>query len=207
MKWKDFKSLAVQDEGEEKNKRKIENLVVFIIILIITIIAINMIWNGNSKKTEQKASSDKQLAMTENTTLNNGDNGQNAQNELKQNLEGILSKMSGVGKVNVLITYSESSEVVAMYNQTNKDTSTEESDQTGGTRKIQDQENTKEVIFKEENGQKVPVTQKVVLPKIEGAIITAEGAGDTMVKANIIQAVEAATGLASHKIQVFQMNS
>lgn len=207
MKWKDFKSLAVKDEGEEKNKRKIENLVVFIIILIITIIAINMIWNGNSKKTEQKASSDKQLAMTENTTLNNGDNGQNAQNELKQNLEGILSKMSGVGKVNVLITYSESSEVVAMYNQTNKDTSTEESDQTGGTRKIQDQENTKEVIFKEENGQKVPVTQKVVLPKIEGAIITAEGAGDTMVKANIIQAVEAATGLASHKIQVFQMNS
>ena len=41
-------------------------------------------------------------------------------------------------------------------------------------------------------------------PKIEGAIIIAEGAGDSNVKTNIIQAVEAATGLATHKIQVFK---
>ena len=31
------------------------------------------------------------------------------------------------------------------------------------------------------------------------------GGGDALVKTNIIQAVEAATGLATHKIQVFQM--
>ena len=97
MKWKDLKSLAVKDEGEEKNKRKIENLVVFIVILIITIIAINMIWNGNTKKTEQKESSDKQLAMaTQGEALTSNGNSQNNQNELKQNLEGILSKISGV---------------------------------------------------------------------------------------------------------------
>lgn len=40
---------------------------------------------------------------------------------------------------------------------------------------------------------------------MEGAIITAEGAGEARVKANIVQAVEAATGLATHKIQVFKM--
>ena len=45
-----------------------------------------------------------------------------------------------------------------------------------------------------------------VKEKIEGTIITAEGAGDANVKENIIQAVSAATGLASHKIQVFQMS-
>ena len=40
---------------------------------------------------------------------------------------------------------------------------------------------------------------------MEGAIITAKGAQDIEVKANIIQAVEAATGLSSNKIQVFEM--
>lgn len=40
---------------------------------------------------------------------------------------------------------------------------------------------------------------------MEGAIITAEGASSSEVKANIVQAVEAVTGLASHKIQVFEM--
>ena len=43
------------------------------------------------------------------------------------------------------------------------------------------------------------------MPTIEGAIITAVGAGNATVKSNIIQAVEAATGLATHKIQVFPM--
>lgn len=75
----------------------------------------------------------------------------------------------------------------------------------GGTRKIVETDNSKEIIYKEENGEKVPVTQKVVLPKMEGAIITAEGAYNAQVKTNIIQAVEAATGLATHKIQVFTM--
>ena len=64
----------------------------------------------------------------------------------------------------------------------------------------------KEIIYEETNGEKTPITQSIISPKIEGAIITAKGAEDTTVKANIIQAVEAVTGIASHKIQVFAMN-
>ena len=44
------------------------------------------------------------------------------------------------------------------------------------------------------------------MPKIEGALILAEGANNGTVKTNIIQAVEALTGLSSHKIQVLQIN-
>lgn len=75
----------------------------------------------------------------------------------------------------------------------------------GGNRKITQTTNKKEVIYQEINGEKVPVTQSIVKPKIEGAIITAIGASDIKIKTNIVQAVEAATGLATHKIQVFEM--
>jgi len=75
----------------------------------------------------------------------------------------------------------------------------------GGNRKISQSSNKKEIIYQEINGQKVPVTQSVVKPKIEGAVITAVGAKDSNIKADIVQAVEAATGLATHKIQVFEM--
>lgn len=44
------------------------------------------------------------------------------------------------------------------------------------------------------------------MPKIEGAIIIAEGGGNAVTKTNIIQAVSAVTGLATHKIQVFKMS-
>ena len=40
--------LKPKEDGNDK--KKIENLVVFIIILVITIIAINYIWNDNSSK-------------------------------------------------------------------------------------------------------------------------------------------------------------
>lgn len=61
------------------------------------------------------------------------------------------------------------------------------------------------MIYQEINGEKVPVTQSVIKPKIEGAVVTAQGAKNSDIKANIMQAIEAATGLETHKIQVFEM--
>lgn len=43
------------------------------------------------------------------------------------------------------------------------------------------------------SGSKTIITQSIVSPKIEGAIVTAEGGNNTNTKANIIQAVEAVT--------------
>ena len=76
----------------------------------------------------------------------------------------------------------------------------------GGTRTITQTDNKKEVIYEEKDGEKTLITQSIVSPKIEGAIITAKGANNPTVKTNIIQAVEAVTGLATHKIQVFEMS-
>lgn len=63
----------------------------------------------------------------------------------------------------------------------------------GGIRKITEVSNKKEVIYQEVDGQKIPVTQSIIKPKIEGAIVTAVGARNSDIKTNIMQAVEAAT--------------
>lgn len=191
------------EEGEGNNKKKIENLVFFVVLLIITIVVINLIWNGNKQVTKQENNtSSKQLANSKVDT--NIDNSITTDN-LAEQLEAILSKIQGVGEVKAFINYSESSEVVAMYNENTKISNTEENDTSGGTRKIQETDSQKDIIYKEENGEKTPITQKVVKPKVEGAIITAKGASNAEIKTNIIQAVEAVTGLATHKIQVFEM--
>lgn len=191
------------EEGDENNKRKIENLVFFVVLLIITIVIINLIWNGKKQVTKQENNiSSKQLASSNNNM--NADNAI-ATEDLAEKLEIILSKIQGVGEAKVFINYSESSQVVAMYNETTKTSNTEENDTSGGTRKIQETDSQKDIVYKEENGEKMPITQKVIRPKVEGAIITAKGASNAEIKNNIIQAVEAVTGLATHKIQVFEM--
>lgn len=111
------------------------------------------------------------------------------------------------GKVQVLITYSETSQVVAMYNETQNISNTEETDTEGGTRTIESTDINKEIVFEQQNGENKPITEKIVMPKIEGAIIIAEGGGNATVKTNIVQAVSAVTGLATYKVQVFKMSA
>lgn len=200
-----IKELMVKKQGEP-NKKKIENLVVFIIILIITIVVMNVIWKGD-KKTEKKdeivSDGSKTLASCVEETETSSK--RNQSDETVKNLEEILSNMNGVGKVKVMLTYSQTSQTVPLYNQDSSEKNTEESDKQGGTRKITQTDTKTEIIYKEENGKKVPITQSIISPKVEGAIITAEGAVNSTIKTNIIQAVEAVTGVATHKIQVFEM--
>ncbi len=93
-----------------------------------------------------------------------------------------------------------------MYNENNTSTQTSETDSEGGTRTVEEKGVNKEVIFTEENGASVPATQTIINPKVEGVIVTAEGANDASTRANIVSAVEAVTGVPTHKVQVFSMN-
>lgn len=203
-----LKKIVGNSEEQGNNKRKIENLVFLVIILIITVVIINYVWSGDKSSNKKVTNSaGKQLATTNSSqTFTSSQNSSTESISLEEKLEDILSKIEGVGSVKVFINYSESSETVAMYNENSKMSTTEETDKSGGTRKVEQTDSQKEVIYQEQNGTKTPIVQKTVEPKIEGAIITAKGAGDINVKTSIIQAVEAATGLATHKIQVFTMS-
>ena len=190
------------------DKKKLENLVVFIILLIITIIIINFIWNDSKQENgtnTQSMDANKKLAGVDYQNVESTES-TDTNNTMVTELEEILSNINGVGKVKAMITYSETSKTIPVYNEKSSEQNTEETDSEGGTRKITQTDTKKEVIYEENGNEKTLITQSVISPTVEGAIITAEGAGDVTVKANIIQAVSAVTGLSTHKIQVFEMS-
>ena len=122
-----LKNFLIHKENEP-NKKKIENLVVFIIILIITIIVINVIWNGDKENNNTKSDSNKKLAETKQGTNNTGEDTINNEDKLVMDLEEILSKINGVGTVKVMVTYAETSKTIPVYNEENSQESTEEKD-------------------------------------------------------------------------------
>lgn len=189
-----IKALVVKENG--KDKKKIENLVFFLVISVITLIAVNFIFKDDKKEIKNN------VVNSELVVQNVPQNDISIRTGLEENLENILSRIKGVGEVEVLITYSQSSKITPMYNETSNQSITEESDNTGGTRKIESYDTNKQVVSDSNSN---PITEKVTLPQIEGAVVIAKGASNTTVKNNIIAAVEAATGLSSHKIQVFEM--
>lgn len=178
-------------------EKRMENLVSFLIILIITLIIINKVIDDSEEINDDYTNQyGVELAEKEIDI-------QNKEENLEEKLEKILSKISGVGDVSVLLTYSETSSVIPVYNINSSSSVVKEKDETGEISKVTENENEeKEVIT--DTSSKI-VVEKKILPIVLGAIVTAEGGGNTQIKSNIISAVEAVTGLASHKIQVFEM--
>lgn len=195
-----IKNSLIKADGSSNNKKTIENLVVFIILLIVTVVMINYIWNGKEKEKTQKQN------LVGAKTLAEEPGKSQVDDDMESKLENILSKIKGVGEIKVAVMYSKTSEIVPMYNEDSSEKLTEETDSNGGNRRVEETTVKKDIIYEENSGVKNPITQSIISPTIEGAIITAKGAGDAQIKANIIQAVEAATGLATHRIQVFEMN-
>ncbi len=185
-------------KGIFNNKdKKMENLVSFLIILIITLIVINKILENDEKEiVDYENMVGVELAGSKKPE-NDFEN-----NELEKRLESILSKISGVGKVSVLLTYKESSSIVPIYNLNSSKIDTEEKDNSGTSKLTENESIQKDVIISENNGV---VIEKTLMPIVEGAIIIAEGGSNTNIKSNIISAVEAVTGVKTHKIQVFEM--
>lgn len=189
----------IKKKTEGNNKKNIENLFVFLVLLIITVIAINVIWSPEEKNKE-----DNEYKILAEENKNESNISKESEYDLEKRLEDILYKMSGVGKVKVLITYSQTSSIIPMYSENENTSVTEEMDSGGGTRKQETTNSSKEVVVDSQNNA---ITRTVYLPKVEGAIVLAEGGGNANVKANIIQAVAAVTGVATYKVQVFAMRN
>ena len=104
-------SKFLKDDGN--NKKKTENLVFLLIILIITVVAINAIWKDEDNSKDITANNiNKQLSVKENRNVETL--------TLEEKLEDILSKIVGVGNVDVLLTYNETEQIIPIYNTKDK---------------------------------------------------------------------------------------
>ena len=106
--------------------------------------------------------------------------------ETEARLKETLEQVAGVGKVDVMITFSSDMNKSLVYNET--------TGSSGAT--------TKEVVMEKSTSGSTPYSASDVYPEVTGVIIVADGADDIKVKTGIIEAVKVALGIASHKIVV-----
>ena len=171
------------------NKKQIENVVIFLVLLIIVIIVINSLF-GEEKETVKEGPKEVSISLEQN------------ENDLEKSLKNILSKISGVGSVDVMVSYSNTIMQVPMYDTKENTTVVEESDKNGGIRKTKEVANEQSIIYEEKNSVKVPAIKQTIMPEVVGVIVVAEGAGSQVVKENIKNAVEAVVNISAHRKKV-----
>lgn len=176
--------------SNNSRKRNIENLIIFLIGLIIIIIASGYIFS----KDEATEVTYNQLDIFD-------------PNVFEKKLNKILSNIDGAGNVEVMISYKTGIENIPLLNTKDNSTLTEETSNST-IRKTQQGQLETDIIFNQENnGKKEPYISKTIMPQVEGVIVACDGGGDSRVKSNIVKAVGAVTGVAEDKIQVFQKSS
>lgn len=169
----------------KSRKKNIENLVIFLVGIVIVIIAGGYLF-GDKEDTKSTGSED---------IFN--------ETKYEEKLATILSKIENAGKVDVMVSYQTGIETVPLLDTKDNNIVTEENN-SGNTRKTEQTSAETNIIFNQEkSGNKVPYISKKIMPKVEGVIVACDGGKNEIVKGNIVKAVCAVTGIPAEKIQVF----
>ncbi|MCL2672563.1 MAG: hypothetical protein FWF10_11110 [Clostridiales bacterium] len=129
---------------------------------------------------------------------------QTQSDNLETRLENLLSGMRGVGRVQVLITYESSGELVTATGRQTDESLSESSGNGNSTRSEQTREVSSPATITV-NGVQQPIILYEKEPVIRGVVVVAQGAGDPFVRMNIERAIRAATGVPITKIEIFEM--
>lgn len=124
---------------------------------------------------------------------------------LEEKLEGVLANMRGVGGVKVMITLETSEEQVVEKDEPIQRDNTTETDKNGGNRVIYKLDSGQETVYSKQGDTETPYISKVILPKVSGVLIVAEGAGQGTNTKNITEIAMALFGVEAHKVKVVAM--
>lgn len=171
---------------EAKNKK----YVILFAVVVMAAVGVTFIPIKNNTPVQRAATMTKQIVSNEETDY---------EAALERKLVNMLSKMEGVGTVSVMVTTSSNKEKVLAEDRTSSVQCSEEKDQAGGTRTTNNQQQTNDVVM--QNGN-TPYVVKEYAPEIRGVFVLAEGADDSMVKNQIIEAVSKLLDVPVHKISV-----
>lgn len=127
--------------------------------------------------------------------------------DLEERLAKLLSRMDGVGKVEVMITLKSSRELVVEKEQPVSHSSTHESDAQGGSRLVSETDSRENTVYRTEGSNSEPYVIKTLPPKIEGVLVVAQGAGNGTVNRTIVETVQALFGVEAHKVKVVKMET
>ena len=121
-------------------------------------------------------------------------------------LEELLSVMEGVGRVEVMLTFVSSEELVVEKDKPTVRSNTVEKDSAGGSRTVSQFESGDTTVYSNCAGDATPYVVKTLNPRVEGVLVVAQGAANGNVSRDIAEAVQALFGVEAHKVKVVEMN-
>lgn len=186
---------------KEKNGKNVGNLIIIFLIGILLLIA------GTTLSNKPKSVKTINQMNLENKKEENTKDTQKLKEEetLKNELKNTLSKMEGVGRVEVMIYFESGEEKIPAVNITDSTNTSKEADNEGGKRDTTQKNTGTTVVVTNDGGKSEPFIIKTYKPKVTGVFIVAEGAENKTVEYKITKAVMDLFNIQQNKVNVYPM--
>ncbi len=189
--------VSEQTQSEKKNifvrfaklefKKKLQYLAVLLIVVVI--LAIYFASTGTEKKETPQGV--QPVDASESSSI-------------EQKLQDTLSKIQGAGRVQVMITYESSAEIVPAISVDTQTSTTTDQNENGSSTTSTENKQSEVVTVNGGDGSKALVL-KENSPPVKGVIVVAEGADDIGVKLSLLDAVETILNISPDQVDVYKM--
>ncbi|WP_240468647.1 stage III sporulation protein AG [Gracilibacillus sp. YIM 98692] len=145
-------------------------------------------------------------AWKQNETKNVTDKIKEIEDSYEKDLIPLLENIVGVSNVEIMINLEATTEQVYQKDLVIGSQITNETDQNGGTRKIDDETREQSVVIIRQGEQEVPLLVQTKKPDVRGVLVVAEGADNLEVKKWIMDSVSKVLDVGAHRISVMPKN-
>ena len=184
-----------------KKSNKFTYMIILIIIAGVMILVVS--YFNDSTPTFLNLSND--TTFQENKREENLSTSTTYQDKVKNELKNILSKVKGVGEVDVIIHFEGGEELIPAFDSEKSNTVTEERDSNGGNRVNNNNKDGTKVVMSSQGNSTEPLILKTYNPKIIGILIVAEGADDTRLSYELTKIVSSLYDISESKVSVIPM--
>lgn len=124
----------------------------------------------------------------------------------EKELEEMLNKIQGVSEVEVMVNLDSTNINVYEKNLIKGRQTTEETDQHGGDRTVEDNTEESQAVLLRQGDREVPILVQTKKPEVRGVFVIAKGADHKTVENWIVESVSRVLDVSTHKISVMPKN-
>ena len=127
--------------------------------------------------------------------------------QYEEDLEKLLEKISGVSAVEVMVNLDATNKKIYEKNLIVGNQTTEETDQNGGERHIEDATEEQQVVIVRQGEEEVPLLIQTKKPEVRGVLVVAKGVEHMELKQWVSEAVSRVLDVPVHRISIMPKNN
>ncbi|UOQ85976.1 stage III sporulation protein AG [Gracilibacillus salinarum] len=197
-------------KAKDKKPTKIQYIALLVLVAVFVMLVSNIFSDNDDNQSlnqpqtmiESSSSDDKNSTPSPIEGSDASSKISDLESSYEKDLVPLLEKINGLSEVEVMVNLDATNEQVYQKNLVIGSQITNETDQNGGTRKIEDETREQTVVFIRQGEQEVPLLVQTKRPEVRGVLVVAKGVDNLEVKKWVLDAVSKVLDVPAHRISI-----